>query len=131
MGGIDLFVNLCHLLCGVPHGGWRGLGWRGNAFLSAGFAPWSPDRAPSPSPGGPVAGRAGNRVCAKIAPRVPGGWLLDASKSPPQVLAKFYTKSVAVFGRRNARATLRSCCNINKTYRPTAYPLIFMGGIPI
>ena len=45
MGGIDLFVNLCHLLCGVPHGGWRGLGWRGNAFLSAGFAPWSPDRA--------------------------------------------------------------------------------------
>ena len=30
MGGIDLFVNLCHLLCGVPHGGWRGFGWRGN-----------------------------------------------------------------------------------------------------
>jgi len=45
MGGIDLFVNLCHLLCGVPHGGWRGLGWRGNVFLSAGFGGWSPDRA--------------------------------------------------------------------------------------
>ena len=53
MGKIDLFVNLCHLLCGVPHGGWRGLGWRGNAFLSAGFGPWSP-------------------VCAKIASKLPG-----------------------------------------------------------
>ena len=122
---MHFFFNLCHLLCGVSHGGWRSLDWRGNAFLSAGFAPWSPDRAPAPRAG------AANRVCAKIAPRVPGGWLLDASKSPPQVLAKFYTKSVAVFGRRNARAALRSCCNINKTYRPTAYPLIVMGGIPI
>ena len=66
MGGIYLFVNLCHLLCGVPHGGWRGLGWRGNAFLSAGFGPWSPDRVLS------AGDRAANRVCAKIAPQLPG-----------------------------------------------------------
>ena len=68
MGGIDLFVNLCHLLCGVPNSGWRGLGWRGNACLSAGFGPWSPDRAaPTPTPD-----RAANRVCVKIAPQLPG-----------------------------------------------------------
>jgi hypothetical protein len=73
MGGIDLFVNLCHLLCGVPHGGWRGLGWRGNAFLSAGFGPWSPDRPPPvPARGARSGDRAANRVCAKIAPQLPG-----------------------------------------------------------
>ena len=48
LGGMHLFLNLCHLLCGVPHDGWRGLDWRGNAFLSADFVPWSPDRAPQP-----------------------------------------------------------------------------------
>ena len=67
MGGIDLFVNLCHLLCGVPHGGWRGLGWRGNVFLSAGFGGWSPDRADR----APARGGAGNRVYAKIASQLP------------------------------------------------------------
>ena len=59
MGGIGLFVNLFHLLCGVPHAGCHGLGWRGNAFLSVTFGPSSPDRAD-------------NRGCAKIAPQLPG-----------------------------------------------------------
>ena len=69
MGGIDLFVNLCHLLCEVPHGGWRGLGWRGNAFLSTGFGPWSHNRAT-------------NRVCAKIAPQLPGAVYQVRTKTP-------------------------------------------------
>ena len=61
------FLNLCHLLCGMPHVGCRGLGRRGNAFLSAGFGSSSPDRAGrAPARGG------GNRVGAKIAPQLPG-----------------------------------------------------------
>jgi hypothetical protein len=128
MGGIDLFVNLCHLLCGVPHGGWRGLGWRGNVFLSAGFGGWSPDRADrAPARGGAVA-RPGRQPgvckdCIPIAQACP----LSAGGNIPQLLAKFYRKLVAVFGRCDAQVALRSCCSTNKTYRPTFYPIVFMG----
>jgi hypothetical protein len=94
-------------------------------FFKRGFCPLVARQGPSP------AGRGRQPGVRKDCTPSACGWLLDASKSPPQGLAKFYRKSVAVFGRRNARAALRSCCSINKTYRPTAYPLIVMGGIPI
>ena len=95
MGGIDLVVNLCHLLCGVPHGGWRGLGWRGNVFLSAGFGAWSPDRADR------VYAKGVCKDCIPIAQACP----LSAGGNIPQLLAKFYRKLVAVFGRCDAQVS--------------------------
>ena len=61
--------------------------------------------------------------CIPIAQACP----LSAGGNIPQLLAKFYRKLVAVFGRCDAQVALRSCCSTNKTYRPTFYPIVFMG----
>ena len=110
------FLNLCHLLCGVSHGGCRGLGRRGNAFLSAGFGSSSPDRAgraPAGEGGGRPTGPATGFV-QRLHPNCPG-LSIKCGKNTPQLLAKFYRKRVAVLGRRDAQVALRSCCSTNKT----------------
>ena len=110
------FLNLCHLLCGMPHGGCRGLGRRGNAFLSAGFGSSSPDRAgraPAGGGGGRPTGPATGFV-QRLHPNCPG-LSIKCGENTPQLLAKFYRKRVAVLGRRDAQVALRSCCSTNKT----------------
>ena len=49
--------------------------------------------------------------CIPIARACP----LSVGGNTPQLLAKFYRKLVAVFGRRDAQVALRSCCSTNKT----------------
>ena len=61
------FCKLVSFAMRGAHGGWHGLGWRGNDFLSAGFGPWSPNRAAPTQARGDA-----NQVCAKIAPQLPG-----------------------------------------------------------
>ena len=115
MGGMGLnpFVNLCHLLCGVPHGGSRGLGSRSNAFRSAGFGPCMVAQL-GRQPG----------VCQDCTP-IDRVCLSSAGKSTSQLLANFYRKHVAVGGQRNAQVALRSSWSTSKTYRPTPHPIVF------
>ena len=70
---------------------------------------------PGHGPGGPVA-RPGRQPgwCKDCTP-IARACSLSAGKNTPQLLAKFYRKRVAVFGRRDAQVVLRSCCNTNKT----------------
>ena len=95
-------------------------------FFKRGFWPLVA-RPPFPSsgPGRPV-GRPGRQpgVCKDCIP-IARACPLNAGETTPQLLAKFYRKLVAVFRRRDAQVALRGCCNTNKTYRSTFYPIVF------